>query len=240
MQPNHNVFPTPPNNPYPYSSVYPYIRDIENYDLTKIRSLPKASFGQRTIAWLIDFLSVGGLCGLLMFGLRYNYYVTLNQHPSYINTLYSVCLGGVTIALTGLSLVLAIACYLTIGLGGGRTLGQRVAGIRFVDNQGQSLTFGANLTRIAVPAVTIVWLLFSTYALLLMLVTNSHYNGSFYLVAYDSPPSFRDIFELAFPFVIEGGWVALAYFWILLDKVDHQSLYDKAAGVYAILVDKQQ
>jgi uncharacterized RDD family membrane protein YckC len=238
MQPDPNVFPTPPNNPYPHSPVYPYIRDIENYDLTKIRSLPKASFGKRTVAWLVDFLSVGGLCGLIMFGLRYNYYVTLSQNPSYINTLYSVCLGGVTIALTGLSLLLAIAGYLTIGLGDGRTLGHRLAGIRFVDNQGQNLTFGANLTRIAIPAVTMVWLLFNTYALLLMLVTNSHYNSSFYLVTYDVPLSFLDIFGLAFPFVIECGWVALAYFWIVLDKVDHQSLYDKAAGVYAILADK--
>jgi hypothetical protein len=236
MQPNPNVVPTPP---YPYSSVYPYIRDIENYDLTKIRSLPKASFGQRTIAWLIDFFLVGGLCGLIMFGLRYNYYVTLDQNPSYINTLYSVCLGGVTIAITGLALLLAVAGYLTIGLGNGRTLGQRAAGIRFVDNQGQNLTFGANVARIAIPAVTAIWLLFSTYGLLLALVTNSHYNSTFYLVVYDTPLSFLDIFGLALPFVIECGWAALAYFWIVLDKVDHQSLYDKAAGVYAILVDTQ-
>jgi uncharacterized RDD family membrane protein YckC len=227
-----------------YNPYYQYGQNNLDPMLIIIKNLPKATFKQRTISWLVDFFSMIVVCVILTITevIIYNYLTSHYSNTGYSNgsyisneAVYSFSLASVMFGLTVLGVLAGIAAYWTFGQNNDRqTLGNQIAGIKFVDSAGNRLNYRTNILRLVIPFVSFLGLLASSVWVvpyIMYLNEISNYPANLYP---DPFVTSLDIFGWILAFGVVSIWLVLAYVWILLDSTQHQTLYDKAIGIYAL------
>jgi uncharacterized RDD family membrane protein YckC len=246
MQTNRQGFwATPPSQPYnPY---YQYGQNNLDPILIVIKNLPKASFKQRTISWLVDFFSIIAVCVILTITevIIYNNLVSHYSNTGYSNgsyisneAVYSISLASVMFGLTVLGMLAGIAAYWTFGQNDdGQTLGNQIAGIKFVDSAGNRLNYRTNILRLVIPFVSFLGLLASSVWIvpyIMYLNEISNYPANLYPYPFVSS---SEMFGWMLSLIGVSTWLLLAYTWMLFDGTQYQTLYDKAIGIYALPIN---
>ncbi len=118
--------------------------------------MPKASFGQRFVSWLIDGIIVGFLAGIpFMIFVAGAIGVAAGSATvdAYGNATVSDAAAGGAVGLVLLGVMIMIvlpAAYIIFMVAKGQTLGNKVAGMRFLTPEGNAPGFGRSFVRFIV------------------------------------------------------------------------------------------
>lgn len=214
--------------PYGYGYAYPPMYAMyAQPTFTNVASAPKANFGQRLVALIIDTLIVYGFViffqigTLIVMGLLVSRYYTLQAWFYFI---------------VQALLIMVLGAFDTIMLGRkGQTIGCKAVSMQFVNAKGQRPGYWRAFFRWLLLTISFGLAFFGTIYLIAWAGDELNpYRYTYYNASTQSSDGLELLFALlSFAAV---GFFLVGRFWFLWDS-NKQTLFDKIVGVYALNVN---